>query len=443
MLTFVTPFIIYLISFPVILATVFKVEIGILFFISFVPIISLMKKIVEFPGGNQFADYLLISIVFGWVSTALKTKRRMFLGSPVNVVIILVIFGSIINLIRGYTFIALPDELVLDKLKTWKNYMILPLIYFIAVNNIGTEKFAKWVVICICFTMLAMDLNFYSTFRWIRAVHYSDSIRISGAFSFLGPNELGIFYSMYTFLLLSISYFIEDKRIKYLILLVCVCNFYPILYSYSRTAYMCTFAGFLTLGILKDRRLIPLLVILVVLYSFILPKSVVERIDNTFLEEAEISEDKQETSAVEVGGVEIDTVGRKKLWDKAQKYFEEEPVLGIGFDTFRHLEGMITHSMYLKILAEQGLVGMTVFVLFITTVLWQAYKLFRRSTNNLGKGIGLGFFACTIVHLVGSISGDQSMYYNLMAIYWLFMGIVANFNIQYVRRYQDIKPGQV
>jgi hypothetical protein len=443
MLTFVAPFVIYLMSFPVMLVTLFRVEIGILFFISFIPIISLMKKIVEFPGGNQYADYLLISIVFGWVLTALKTKRRIFLSSPVNVVIMILILGSIINLIRGYTFTELPAELGLDKLKTWKNYMILPLIYFIAVNNIGTEKFVKRVVICICFTMLAMDFNFYGTFRWIRAVHYSDSIRISGPFSFLGPNELGVFYSMYTFLMLGISYFVEDKRIKYLILLVCACNFYPILYSYSRGAYMATLAGFLTLGLLKDRRFLVLVVVLVFSYSFILPNSVVERIDNVFLEEEQITREKMETSAVDVGGVTLDTVGRKELWEKAQRYFEQEPVLGIGFDTFRHLEGMITHNMFLKILAEQGLVGMTIFVFFMITLLWQAYRLFRRSTNNLGKGIGLGFFTCTIIHLVGSISGDQSLYYNLMAIYWLFMGIVANFNIQYVQRYRDIKASEV
>jgi O-antigen ligase len=90
---------------------------------------------------------------------------------------------------------------------------------------------------------------------------------------------------------------------------------------------------------------------------------------------------------------------------------------------------MITHSMYLKILAEQGLVGMTIFLIFIITILLQSYKLFRQSRSKLGQGIGLGFFVCVIVHLAGSISGDQSLYYNLMAIFWLFMGIVASLNI--------------
>ena len=439
MLTFVAPLIVYLLWFPVMLVTAFRVEIGILFFITFVPIIALMKKIVDFPQGHNFPDFLLISIICGWILGALKNGRPIFKRSPVNMVVILMIIGSIISLIRGYTFIDLPEELNLLRMMTWKNYMILPVIYFVAINNIETEKLAKWIIICVLLTMVASNFSFYSTFRWLRTYHYRDSIRISGPFSFLGPNEMGIFFTVYTFLLLGIFYYIEDKRLKYLILLICAFNFYPIVFSYSRAAYTSALTGFLTLGLLKDRKFLVLLVVLIIFYSLILPRSVVERINMTVLDEAKISREQEERSGVDVGGVEIDTVGRKELWGKAKLYFENEPLLGIGFDTFRHLEGRITHSMFLKILAEQGLVGMTVFVSFITTLLWQAHRLFRRSTNNLGKGIGLGFFTCTIVHLVGSVSGDQSLYYNLMAIYWLFMGIMASFTINHVTK--DVRAG--
>jgi O-antigen ligase len=107
-------------------------------------------------------------------------------------------------------------------------------------------------------------------------------------------------------------------------------------------------------------------------------------------------------------------------------------LFGIGFDTFRHKEGMITHSIFLKILAEQGSVGMTIFLIFTAMLLQQSYKLFRHSKSKLGQGIGLGFLTCEIVHLTGNLTGDQSLYYNMMAIYWVFLGIVASFNIHYV-----------
>jgi O-antigen ligase len=333
-------------------------------------------------------------------------------------------FGSIINLICSFTFAGSSEEI--DLLKTWKNYMILPLIYFIAVNNIDEENLVKKIIICICFTMLAMDFNFYTTFKWLKQYHYSDSMRISGAFSFLGPNELSIFYNMYTFLLLGIFYFIEEKKIKYLILFVCACNCYPILFSFSRTGYMCAIAGLLTLGLLKDRKFLVLLVALIICYRFVLPQAVVERIDMTFLEKDNISQEEQQSSAFDVGGTTLEITGRKHLWEKAMNYFEKEPLLGIGFDNFRRQEGWITHSLYMRILAEQGLIGATIFIVFITTILWQSLRLFRHSKSKLGQGIGLGFLISIIVHLVGSATGDQSLYYNLMAIFWLFMGIVAS-----------------
>ena len=433
MLTFVAPFIIYLLSFPVMFITLFRVEIGILFFITIIPIIAVIKTIVQFPGGHNFADFLMIALVIGWFLKAGRENRKIFESSPINLVVVLVVLGSIINLIRGYTFMDLPYDINLTKLMTWKNYMMLPLIYFVAINNIDKEDMVKWVIICIGLSMLAMDFNFYSTFRWIKAVHYSDSIRISGSFVFLGPNEMGAFYSVYTFLLLGISYFIENKKIRYFVLFVCACNFYPILYSYSRAAYICTIAGLVTLGFLKDRRLFVLLVFVAVFYRFLLPVSVVERIDMTFVDKTVVNDMQQfQSSAVEIGDVTLDTVGRKALWDKAMNYFTRHPLLGIGFDNFRHKEGMITHSMFYKILAEQGLAGMLIFIIFIVVLLKQSYKLFRHSRSKLGQGVGLGFFTAIITHLAGSVSGDQSLYFNLMAIFWLFAGIVASFNIHFV-----------
>jgi len=412
--------------------TLVRVEIGILFFITLVPIIVVMKKIITFPGGNNMADFLLIALVIGWFLKAGRENRKIFESSPINLVVVLVVLGSIINIIRGYTFMALPADINLTRLMTWKNYMILPLIYFVTINTIRKEDIVKWIIICICFSMLAMDFNFHSTFKWLKSYHYSHDLRISGAFSFLGPNEMGVFFAQFTFLLFGISYFFEDKKLRYLILFVCACNMYPIIYSYSRTTYMGVIAGLLTLGLLKDRRLLLLLFALIISYSAILPNSVVERIDMTFLDKQQTSEERLRSSGFDVGGATIEVTGRKQLWEKAIEYFKKHPFLGIGFDTFRHKEGWITHSLYMKILAEQGLLGALIFLLFTITILRQSYNLFKHSKNKLGQGIGLGFLTCEIVHLVGSISGDQTLYYNLMAIHWLFMGIVASFNIHFV-----------
>jgi O-Antigen ligase len=432
MLTFVLPLILYLLSFPIMIITMFKVEVGLLFFISLVPIIAVMKKIAALPQGNNVPDYLLIAMVIGWFVGASREGRKIFVSSPVNTAVILLIIGSVINLIRGYTFMSFSPEINLVRLMTWKNYMILPIFYFISANNVKTEKIVKIAIISISFTLLATDFNFYSTFRLLKTYHYSHDIRISGSFSFLGPNEMGIFYCMYTFLLLGISYYITNKWLRYFVIFVCAVNFYPILYSFSRGAYLCFLVGLLTLGVLKDRRMLIGLIALIFLYRLILPNSVVERIDMTFLEKTEVSEEMLNTSGVDIGDTVVNVTGRKHLWNMAMEYFKEHPFLGTGFDSFRHNTGWITHSLLYNILAEQGLLGLLVNLIFYWTIMGQSYKLFKNSKIKLGRGIGLGFFLCVIVFLVGVAGGDLSLYYNLMVIFWFFLGIVASFNSRFI-----------
>ncbi|GLI39238.1 O-antigen ligase family protein [Geobacter hydrogenophilus] len=443
MLTKVLPFLVYLMSFPLMFATAARVEIGLYFFLTFVPVIAVMKKITELPGGNNVVDGFLLAMIIGWFSNSSRESKPFFTKAPENTVVMLVILGSLINLIRGYTYMGMSDDINLVRLMAWKNYMILPVLYFVTVNNVDDFKQVRSMIICIVISLIGMDFNFYSTFRWIRAEHYSHSIRISGPFSFLGPNEVGAFFAMYTFLLIGIFYYLEEKKLKYAVLFVIACNFYPILFSYSRAAYISTVAGFIALGILKDRRVFFALFVVIIGYRILLPNSVVERIDMTFLNKGDVSASVAQSSEVDIGGVSLDTVGRKELWDKAKEYFYEQPIIGIGFDTFRHREGMITHSMYMKILAEQGMLGMSIFILFMLVLIRQAYRLFKKSTEKFCQGIGLGFLLCIVAHLAGSISGDESLYYNLMAIFWIFMGLVASLNQKYVTDdLLDVQPAE-
>lgn len=65
MLTHYGPLFVYLLSFPIMLVTLFSFETGLLFFISIVPIISLMMKInLQYP--LNIVDLLMIFMVLGW-----------------------------------------------------------------------------------------------------------------------------------------------------------------------------------------------------------------------------------------------------------------------------------------------------------------------------------------------------------------------------------------
>jgi len=426
------------------LITLARVEIGIIYFAMLVPFIAVMKKIQLFPQGHNMPDFLIVAIILGWILAAAKHGRQLLQPSPINFAVLAVVMGAVVNLITYFTQNSFSSDINLEILKDWKNFMILPILYFIAINNVDRNKTSKLIVICVSLSLLGMAFNFHSTFRWLKTYHYSHDIRIAGPFVFLGPNELGIFFAMMCFLLLGIAYYIDNRIFKYFLLFVCLCCLYPVVYSYSRSAYACAAAGIFIIGILKDRKVLVLFCFVLIFYRILLPNSVIERIDSTFLDKTTATEETLERRALDIGDTTLDTVNRVGLWKKALTHFEEHPLFGIGFRAFAKREGKITHSLFMQILAEQGLFGLGIFVLFVTVCLRQGYTLFRRSPNKFGRGIGLGFFTCSILLLVGSLGGDISLYYNLMCVYWLFLGIVARYNLDYVTNatesFEKIEP---
>jgi len=417
--------------------TLVRVEIGIIYFSMLVPFIAVMKKIQLFPQGHNIPDFLIVAIIVGWIVAAAKHGRRLLQPSPVNFAVLAVVIGTSVNLITYFVQNSFSSEINLEILMDWKNFMILPILYFIGINNINRDKTVKIIVICVSLGLLGMAFSFRSTFIWLKSYHYSHDIRIAGPFVFLGPNEMGIFFAMMCSLLLSLAYYIDHSILRYFILFVCLCNLYPVVYSYSRSAYACAAVGIFIIGILKDRKVLVLLCFVLIFYRVLLPNSVIERIDSTFLDKTTATEETLERRALDIGDTTIDTVNRVGLWKKALSHFEEHPFFGIGFRAFAKREGKITHSLFMQILAEQGLFGLGIFVFFVTVCLRQSYTLFRRSPNKFGRGIGLGFFTCSILLLVGSLGGDISLYYNLMCVYWLFLGIVARYNLNYAQNSSD------
>ncbi|MFL0363973.1 O-antigen ligase family protein [Pseudobacillus sp. 179-B 2D1 NHS] len=69
--------------------------------------------------------------------------------------------------------------------------------------------------------------------------------------------------------------------------------------------------------------------------------------------------------------------GRFELWSRAWNYFLEHPVVGIGADNFieynkaHYGESLYTHNTFLQILSESGLIGFSLYFLFLLLVFIQ------------------------------------------------------------------------
>ncbi len=422
------PLVIYVLA-PIFmfLALFYKAEIGLFFLIPLLPLTIILNKMIQFPLGKDFVDIMIVSITLGWF---LQKRGRLFENTPFNKLILLLLVTTAISVFQGDVFLGEEFGLGSGRFIVFKNFAILPLLYLLTVNNIKDKRSLTLVVLLIAFSMLLMDLNFRSTFIWVKRYHFTHKMRLGGMLGYLGPNEFAAFFVQYSFVLLGIFFFDTLKMRRILLGLILILNSYVILYTYSRIAYFATLVALSFICFFKDKKLLISLVLLLIFWRAILPVSVVERIDMSFISDSEITEEAAERHAtIGVAGTNLDTVGRKKTWKLALEIFARNPVIGTGYNTFIGIAGYDTHSQYLKILAEQGLIGETLFLVFICLAFKTGWGLFRTARDRFLKGLGLGFTACVIVVALGNLTGDHWTYYNLMGFFWVFLGLVVRANI--------------
>lgn len=73
--------------------------------------------------------------------------------------------------------------------------------------------------------------------------------------------------------------------------------------------------------------------------------------------------------------------GRLYIWEEALRSFRENPILGVGYNTWRSQYGIgyVTHNDFLRLLAETGLVGISTFLVYWFSL---AGKIARSRSEN-------------------------------------------------------------
>lgn len=391
-----------------------KVKYGLLFLIPLLPLQNIFMKLQVFPLGKDFNDILLIGMLIGWFIYKSSQKQPVFDKSSYNKILFFYLIYTYITLWRGSSYLGFPAPLSASdpRVQNWKNYMILPLLFLLTFNNINDKRELRRLFIFMCLSMFLMDYYTVRQVRWITA--WWNRTKLHGTFVWLGANEVAAFYATYTLILLGIFLFIKEKRLKIILAILIFLNFYCDLFLFSRGAYLATLVGFLFISVLRQKKLIIPLVLIIVFWQVALPKDVVERIKFT----------KQE------GQLDPSAASRLTYWQESIKYFEDSPLIGVGFNVFSHLGfKRDTHNLFLRTLAEQGIIGLSFLLWIMLLALRRGWRLYKNTEDRFLKGLGLGFCACVLAVMVGNFFGDRWTYLQLGAFFWVFLGMVERGNI--------------
>lgn len=389
-----------------------KAEWGLLLLVALIPQPNIFYKLYAFPMGKDFLDILFIAVGIGIFVNKGGFERRG--NSVLIMILILTSYFALWNSSRNFSLPS-PISYANPMIKPWKSYAFMASMYLLTFNAIkDDENQRKITAVLMALVVLFISVRSYRSYT-PGAVFIEES-RAVGPFWIvgLGSNHFAAFIAYCSAAFLGL-FFLDNNRWRRILFLGTVLfSLHPLFYAYSRGAYVAALVVIIFFALAKKRSLLILVFALIVAWQTLLPSSVVERISMTKGESGEI----EESAAI-----------RLDLWDHALKLFEEHPVIGIGFGGFEFtmpqgVRWKDTHNYYLKMLAEEGIVGFGLLLITLFMAFRSGWKLLKEGKSRFEKGLGLGFTGCVLACASTNLFGDRWSYYEMGSYFWIFWGLV-------------------
>lgn len=385
---------------------------GIYFMIFVFPFTYTLEKIHVYPLGNQVHDLLFFSVFIGTIIQGNKfEKSKSFLP------IILLVAVFTLGLLNG--FWGSPPYPVESsaRIGLWKNYIMMPFLYFLIYANINDKKNIQYINYFIIIIVLIVIWRYWDgELRWkSMGAHFSYSSR-SGAFGYLGANHMAAFIVEYLAVFIGLIMHQKTVRNSLLMSSLLVPISYVLLLCYSRAGYLALAAIMAFFGLFRKKIFIPALILLIIFSSVavnLLPPSVVERVTMTQTEDGEI-----ESSANT----------RLILWEEGWKVFGNNPIFGIGYQmvpSYINVHGLTNlHNYFMQVLVELGIIGFLTFLYLFYSAFKSGWVLYRSSDDNYFKGLGLGFCSCVIACAICNFFGDRWSFISMQGYWWIIWALV-------------------
>lgn len=393
------------------LASVFKrAEWALYLLVILTPLPVIWYRLHNFPLGTSTLDILVFGAFLG-----VLINKQGFQKGPSTWLIAMFIFINYLALWNTTLRFDLPLPFTTSnpQLSSWKNYIEMIFLYFIAYNIIRSEEQQKTLVIIMATVIFLIMLR--ETRNFTAGTSFSYDKRAEGPFWIvgLGANHFGAFIAHYCSLLFGLFLVDKHRYRKWLYLGAAAFSVSPLFFAYSRGAYLGTLVAITIFGMLKQRMLIVGLALLVLTWQAVLPESVVDRIAGT-----------QDAS----GQIEDSAAHRLFLWQHAKQVFADNIVFGVGFNGFGYTvpQGELTdtHNFYMKTASEQGMIGLIILGLVMLRAVFSGWRLYRIGQSDFHRGLGLGFLGCSMAVMVTNIFGDRWSYFMLGSYFWVFWGLV-------------------
>lgn len=415
------PYVLYAGAIIVLLLTIFWRPIaGIFFLLPLIPLQTIRYRVNDLPLGASLFGIMLIGVAIG--------QRR--LGRPIlpktswrKLLTVFALF-TFVSLCMGSLYLKKDLPLPGDpRFSVWQEYMIMPAMLLLVASVVQTKREMQAMVLVMCLATLELDKSFWNEVSDRDFSSYSNDLHgEGGSMGYAGANGLAAFASQASAFLLALAAFERRKWVLAGYYGLTAFSAIVLMYSLSRGGYAAFMVGCLVIGLLKQRKILLLLVVFLFTWTTLVPPAVEQRVDMTYNQQN--------------GQFDSSANARFSIWSDTMEVFIEHAFLGTGFDTYEYMnlrrvpywtKGYYsdTHNYFLKVLVETGILGLLIFLWLLARTFGEGYRLFRHARDPFFKALGLGLIGWLVCAVTANLFGDRWTYLQVNGYMWIIAGLVC------------------
>ncbi len=371
----------------------------------------------------RIEDILIVVLTLAWLAQAAVKRKKLIMGSPLNKPLCWLVLVSALSTAIGYwrgTVDFLPGLFYQAKII---EYFVL---FYLVLNYVQSEKQIK---IFLFFTLLTVALLAVYTLIQVPSTEMFTARRISAPFEGKPqPATAGGYLAFSFFLAFSMMLYQKFFFKRMLLLVLSVMVLIPLLYTFSRTAYVALAGGLIFMAWLLNVRWIRWLIAVVLLASpVLLPGAVKARIAYTWEDAKNVNRNL---------GVDFSFQERIYAFRRAGNALKINPVLGLGIASWEYPD-----NQYARTLHEIGILGLFLWLLIFFRLYRIGRWLYDFFPSGTLKGLALGY-AVGVAGLLLHAWGSCTFYIvRIMEPFWFVSGlVVALYNIKAAEACAGLAP---
>jgi putative inorganic carbon (hco3(-)) transporter len=416
------PYALYLLALTSLILSIFwKPIAGIFYLVPLIPLQTIRYRTNGLPLGESLVGVMLLGVAIG----LLRQGRPIFPKSKWTRVIVVYGLFTYGSLCLGAFFLnqsfPLPGN---PRFGTWQEYMVMPALLLLTAATAPTKRQIQALIALMCLSTFAADKSFWNSISDRDMSSYSEDLhQEGGSMGYAGTNGLAAFAAQATTFLLALAAYERRSWTKIAYYALALFTLVCLMYSFSRGGYVAFLVGWLFLGVMKQRKLLILLICFAFSWAVLVPQAVRERIEMTYDPQSGMLDNSAST--------------RLSLWNNAMDVFGSNMFLGTGFNTYEYMhlnkrtDGgtgyyQDTHNYYVKVLVETGIVGLFLFLWVLSCFITDSYKLFRHAKDPFYASLGLGLMGWVICAVVANLFGDRWSFLQVNGFMWVLGGLVIH-----------------